>query len=184
MPSGTPAATGLFAFDQLNHKEYLMTQTIRFPALAGAIAAALCLATLTPSASHEAVAQGIRVSVPIQTHYGSGYNGYGSGRYGVGGYSGYESRGYSGYGYGGYGGQSYQAGAYGAPSRIYSGYGNGPYGYGSPAVYSSPSYSVYGYSNAPTYNLQYRGLQFQGGAYRPVYNPNQTRFYSPYGYRY
>jgi hypothetical protein len=162
-----------------------MTQTIRLPALAGAIAAALCLATLTPSASREAVAQGIRVTVPIQTHYGSGYNrysGYGSGRYGVGGYSGFRSSGYSGYGYGGYGGQSYRAGAYGAPSRIYSGYGNGPYVYGSPAVYSSPSYSVYGYSNAPTHNLQYRGLQYQGGSYRPLYNPSQSRLYSPYGY--
>jgi hypothetical protein len=162
-----------------------MTQTIRFPALAGAIAVALCLASLTPLASNEAVAQGIRVSVPIQTHYGTGYNrysGYGSGRYGVGGYSSYVSRGYSGYGYGGYGGYSYRASAYGAPSRTYSGYGNGPYGYGSPAVYSSPSYSGYGYSTAPSYNLHYRGLQYQGGSYRPLYNPSQSRFYSPYGY--
>jgi len=148
-----------------------MTQTIRLPALAGAMAFALCLATLTPTSSNEAAAQGIRVSVPIRTYYGTGYNrysGFGSGQYGVGGYP---SAGYRGYGYGGYGGQTYG----------YTGYGNGPYGYGSPAVYTYPSYS-YGYRIAPTYNLQYRGLQFQGGAYRPVYNPNQTRFYSPYGY--
>jgi hypothetical protein len=166
----------LFAFHELIRKEHLMTQMIRLPALAGAITAALCLATLAPTNSNEAVAQGIRVSVPVQARYGMGYNrysGYGSGRYGVGSYqsAGYRGYGYSDYGYGGYGGQAYG----------YSGYGNGPYGYGSPAVYTYPSVS-YGYRIAPTYNLQYRGLQFQGGAYRPVYNPNQTRFYSPYGY--
>ena len=148
-----------------------MTNTIRFPALAGAMSAALCLATLAPPAANEALAQGIRVSIPIQTHYGSGYSrysGYGSGRYGSGGY---QSGGYRGYGYGGYGGIPYG----------YTGYGSGPYGYGSRA-YAYPSYSGYGYGIAPTYHFQYRGLQFQGGAYRPVYNPNQTRFYSPYGY--
>ena len=158
-----------------------MTQTIRFPALAGAMSAALCLATLALPDANVALAQGIRVSVPIQTHYGSGYNhysGYGSGRYGSGGYV---SRGYRGYGYGGYGGYAYGSGR-GGLIHGYTGYGNGPYGYGAPVTYGYSSYGDYGYRNVPSYNLHYRGLQFQGGTYRPVYNPNQTRFYSPYGY--
>jgi hypothetical protein len=132
--------------------------------------AAFCLVALTPTASKEAVAQGIRVTGITYPYYGysGGYNsGYGTG------YGGY---GYNGNVYGGYGHNGNVYRGYG-----YSGYGNGPYGYGSSGAYGYPSYGGYGYGNSTTYTLYYRGARLQGGTYRPIYNPNDTRFYSPYG---
>jgi hypothetical protein len=64
----------------------------------------------------------------------------------------------------------------------YTGYGYGPYGYGSSVQYGYPSSSGYSYSSGRS--LHYRGVRLYDGSYRPVYNPNTTRYYSPYGYAY
>src|SRR5687768_1556786 len=82
-------------------RRLVMTLTLRLPALAGAMTAAFCLATLAPTASNEAVAQGIRVYVaqPQNYGYGSGYtSGYGS-RYSSNPYGSYGNANY-GYTYG------------------------------------------------------------------------------------
>lgn len=111
---------------------------------------------LMPAASNTAVAQ---ITFSIGGRTPSYYNGY-SPRYTHG-----QVNGYRGYGY--------------------STYGNGPYGYGSAVPYGYPSTLGYGYRSGTSYNnYYYRGVQIQGGTYSPVYRPNTTRYYSPYGYGY
>jgi hypothetical protein len=129
--------------------------------LAVATAAAFCLATLVPTASNEALAQGIRVTSNAQSYY----NGYGAGYN-----SGYQN---------GYGINSY--GRYATSGNGYTGYGNGPYGYGSSGMFAYPSAGLFGYSNRTTYGLDYRALRYEGGTYRRIYAPDNTRYYNPYG---
>jgi hypothetical protein len=134
-----------------------MTRTVRFPAMAGALAAAFCLATLAPAASKEAAAQVIWAPGNPQVYYngfGAGYN------------NGYDN---------GYG-------RYGAVNYGYTVYGNGPYVYGSPAMFGNPTTGLFGYRNGASFSPDYRGLRYDGGAYRRVYTPNNARYYSPYGY--
>ena len=139
-----------------------MTYVFRLFVLAGALAAVYGLPPLASTTSHQAVAQ-ITVVVPgVNRSYYSGYRSYYNG--------GYHS-------------------AYGR--RAYTGYGSGPYGYGSTAMYrhgsTAPfgyqSSAVYGYPRGTSQSFYYRDMRLHGGAYRRVYNPNATRFYSPYGYR-
>ena len=75
-------------------------------------------------------------------------------------------------------------GAYGAGGYGYTGYGNGPYGYRPSALSVYPSSGNYYYQSGTTYGLYYPGVQYNGNAYRPIYNSTTARFYSPYyGYR-
>ena len=145
-----------------------MTRKLRLPALAGAMSAAFCLATLAPTASNEAVAQGIRVYVaqPQYNGYGAGYSsgygnrygsnlygGYGSGTYGnryssnpYGSY-GNSTYGYSTYGYSTYGNGNYGNSGYSFRTDTYTGVGQSPYGYGTSVPYGSTST---GYQGAVT----------------------------------
>jgi hypothetical protein len=136
-----------------------MTRLICLPAYAAAMAAVFCLASLTPTFSNQAVAQQFWVPGNVQVYYGS------SPRYSSGYATGYNRYGYTGYGYGPYG--------YGSSTQ---------YGYGSSVQYGYPSSSGYSYSSGRS--LHYRGVRLYDGSYRPVYNPNTTRYYSPYGYAY
>ena len=135
-----------------------MTFTIRLPAFVGAMAAAFCLATLAITASNEAAAQVI--VVPGSTY--SYYNGYGPV------YSSAFGPAYtSGYGY-----------------RRYTGYGYGPYVYGSSSAYGYPSSGGYVYPRFTSNRVFHSGLRLHGGAYQPIYIPNNTMYYSPYGFGY
>jgi len=135
-----------------------MTSTIRLPALAGAMAAAFCLATLATTGSNKAVGQVF--VVPGSTY--SYYNGYGptySSAYGPAYSSGVEYRRYTGYGY-------------------------GPYVYGSSSAYGYPYSSGYAYRRATSNSVFYSGLRVYGRSYQPIYVPNNTTYYSPFGVRY
>ena len=138
-----------------------MTRTFRLPMLAVALAALGCLTTLAPLASNEAAAQGIIVTRNTRTYY----NGYGPG-YNIG----YQSA---------YGMNRY--GRYAGDGYAYTGYGNGPYGYRSPGMFAYPSAGLFGDRSGASYNLDYRALRYDNGAYRRIYAPNNTRYYSPYG---
>lgn len=145
-----------------------MTCHTRLPILAATLAAGLCL---MPTASNKAVAQ---ITFSVGRNTPSYYNGY-SPRYTRGYVNGQGMHGYNAYGNGPYG--------YGAVGPY--GYGvASPYGYGVATPYRYPSTPGYGYRSGTSSNLYYRGLQFQGGAYRPVYRANTTRYYSPYGIGY
>jgi hypothetical protein len=151
-----------------------MTHTDRVSAFAGAIAAALCVTTLSPLSSGSARAQELPSATVIRTYYAAdsnGYSGFGAGRYGS---PIYQSGGY----------RMYGQGVYGGMPQGYTGYGNGPYAYGAPVVYTYPSssYSPYGYRSVPAYPGYGAAAPFQGRVYRPVYNPNGARMYFPYGY--
>jgi len=151
-----------------------MTHTDRVSAFAGAMAAALCVATLSPLSSGSASAQELPSATVIRSYYGTdsnSYSGFGAGRYGS---AIYQSGGY----------RMYGQGVYGGMPQGYTGYGNGPYAYGAPVVGTYPSYySPYGYRSVPAYSPGYGGaLPFLGRVYRPVYNPNGARLYMPYGY--
>lgn len=110
---------------------------------------------LTPTDSNKAVAQ---ITFSVRGISPSYYNGYSSG-----------------YTHG-------HVNAYGRHG--YTTYGNGPYGYGSAVPYGYPSTLGYGYRSGTSYNFYSRGVQIQGGTRQPVYRPNTTRYYSPYGYGY
>jgi hypothetical protein len=137
-----------------------MSLTLRLHALTGLMIAAFSLATLAPSASHQAEAQGIRARGITNAYY----NGYG------GGYSGYRF---------GYGGLGY--GRHGSSSFGYTGFGNGPYGYRSNTLFFGPSSGNYGYRGGTSYDLYNREVRPYGGGYRQIYQPNTIRYYSPYG---
>lgn len=70
--------------------------------------------------------------------------------------------------------------AYGPSAYGYSGYGNGPYGYTPSTLSVYPPFGTYYYRSDTNYGLYYRGMQFDGRSYRPIYNPSSTRYYSPY----
>jgi hypothetical protein len=138
-----------------------MTQIIRLCMFAGALAAVYGLPPLASTSSNQAVAQ-ITIVVPgVNRSY---YNGYSYNH-------GYQSM---------------------YDRRAYTGYGRGPYGYGSPTMFRNRStapfgnqYSrAYGYQRGASQSLYYRGVRLRGGTYQPIYNPNTTRYYSPYGYGY
>jgi hypothetical protein len=138
-----------------------MTHVIRLCVFAGALAAVYGLPPLASTTSNQAVAQ---ISIVVPGVNRSYYNGY----------SPHYNRGY--------------LSVYGR--RAYTGYGSGPYGYGSPTMFGNRSttrfgnqYSrVYGYQRGTSQSLYYRGVRLHGGTYQPIYNPNTTRYYSPYGY--
>lgn len=97
-----------------------MKRIPKLPALAGAIVAAVCLTSLTPTSNAQPYGY-------YGGGYGPGYEGYpvyGQGPYAYGSPTGYTYPTYGGYGY--------------------QGYGAGPYGYGSPGVYARTySYRAY-----------------------------------------
>lgn len=93
-----------------------MTHIMRRPAFAAAMAIACCWATLAPTASNEAVAQGVQVYRQTNGYY----NGYGTGYY-----NGY-GNGYTGYGNGPYGYGSNGRYGYPQPTTTPYGYGNSP----------------------------------------------------------
>ena len=142
-----------------------MNRTFCLTPLVGGLATAFCLATLTPLASNEAAAQGIRIGF-AQPYY----NGYGAGYA-----SGYQT------GYGGYGYASNRYISNGTGGMGYTGYGNGPYGYGSPGIIGYPSAGYFGSRSGASYNIVYPGLRYNDGSYGRIYAPNNVRYYSPYG---
>lgn len=146
-----------------------MTHAIHLLAIAGAMAAVFGLPPLASTASNQTVAQ-ITISEPGVTR--SYYNGYRP-RYDSRYASGNGRSGYTGYGNGPYG--------YGS-STTYGYRSSTPFGYRSSISYEYPSSGAYGDRIGTSYRLYYRGVRLRGGTYRPVYNPNNDRFYSPYGY--
>jgi hypothetical protein len=150
-----------------------MTHTIRLPAIAAAVVAVLCLASLTPTTSNQVFAQQFWTPNNAQVYYYGNSPVYGNSPYY--GNSPVYNNGYSPVYNNGYGT------AYGVTG--YTGYGSGPYGYGTAVQYGYPTSAVYGFQNNPTQNLYNRAFRLQGGNYRSLYNPTNTRYYSPYGYR-